>query len=81
MKSTEDIKKALSICKAWTGCQYETHSDCPYRITACSCDLAGLIADAGKLVTRLETENAMYESMIDKVAKAIDRDCDNCDRW
>ena len=81
MKSNADIKKALSICKAWTGCQYETNPECPYRITDCSCDLSGLISDANKLVSDLEEDNEDKRERITNAAKALGYDCDECDRW
>lgn len=81
MKPDKDIKKALSICKAWTGCQYETNPDCPYRITDCSCDLAGLIADANKLVSDLDDTVKHNVEAMNKAAAILGCDCENCDRW
>ena len=88
MKTGEEIKKGLECCSSGNECTFETDIDCPYRITNCSCDRAGLMADALQMISALEKEIGEKEdtinSQIDKMhdaAKALGYDCDECDRW
>lgn len=81
MKSNADIKKALAICRAGEGCKYGTNPDCPYRIKDASCDLAGLISDANKLVSDLEDTVKHNVDAMNKAAAILGCDCENCDRW
>ena len=80
-KSKEETKKALSICLAGNGCKYGTNPECPYRISDSSCDLAGLIADADRMITELEGDNESLRECITNAAKVLGYDCDECERW
>lgn len=81
MKAPKDIKKALAICRAGEGCKYGTNPDCPYRINDASCNLAWLVSDAKQLIECMDYRVEELENKIDKAAKALGYDCDECDRW
>ena len=81
MKSHEEIKKGLECCSSGNGCTYETVKDCPYRITNCSCDMAGLMADALQMANEQEEHIKHLCEIIDNAAKALGYDCNECDRW
>ena len=81
MKGYEEIKKGLQCCSEGNGCPFETVKDCPYRITNASCDRAGLMSDALKMIGELEDGNAERDNIISEAAKVLGYDCNECDRW
>ena len=81
MKTREEIKKGLECCSSGNGCPYETVKDCPYRITNASCDRAGLMADALKMIEELEDNVKHNVDAMNKAAAMLGYDCDQCDRW
>lgn len=81
MKTKEEIKKGLECCSSGNECTYETDKDCPYRITNCSCDRTGLMADASQMITELEGDNESLRERITNAAKVLGYDCDECYRW